>query len=114
MLGACALEASLSLLEEIGMNTVARLLQQRADQLYKGLAAIPGVRLHTPESPERRAGIITFSLQGRDSADIYQALSAERTICALRGSGVRFSPHFYTDERLIDETVQQVRRLAMR
>ncbi|AVD84206.1 aminotransferase class V-fold PLP-dependent enzyme [Pseudomonas sp. SWI6] len=114
MLGACALEASLSLLEDVGMEKVARLLGQRVDQLYQGLAAIPGVCLHTPAASQRRAGIVTISLKGRPSTELYQALSAERTICALRGGGVRFSPHFYTDERLIDETIQQVRRLAMR
>ncbi|RRV42971.1 aminotransferase class V-fold PLP-dependent enzyme [Pseudomonas sp. p106] len=114
MLGACALEASLSLLEEVGMDEVARQLQQRVEQLHQGLAGISGVQLHSPDSPERRGGIVTFSICGQNSADIHRSLTAERTICALRGPGVRFSPHFYTSERLIDEAVQQVRRLAMR
>lgn len=113
MLGACALEASLSLLEEIGMDEVARLLQQRVEQLHQGLASIPGVRLHSPSRPERRAGIVTFSISGQESAHIHRSLMAERTICALRGPGVRFSPHFYTDTQLIDEAIQQVRRLAI-
>ncbi|MGE8388053.1 MAG: aminotransferase class V-fold PLP-dependent enzyme [Pseudomonas sp.] len=113
MLGACALEASLSLLEEIGMDEVARLLQQRVEQLHQGLASIPGVQLHSPDAAQRRAGIVTFSISGQDSAAIHRSLTAESTICALRGPGVRFSPHFYTNERLIDEAVQQVRRLAM-
>ncbi|MNM87129.1 Isopenicillin N epimerase [compost metagenome] len=114
MLGACALEASLSLLEEVGITTVAAHLQMRIEQLLQGLAAIPGVQLHTPADPDKRAGIVTFSIDGHDSTQIYQALTAKRTICALRGAGVRFSPHFYSKERLIDEAVQQVRRLAMR
>ncbi|WP_286913798.1 MULTISPECIES: aminotransferase class V-fold PLP-dependent enzyme [unclassified Pseudomonas] len=114
MLGACALEASLSLLEEVGMDEVARQLQQRVEQLHQGLASIPGVRLHSPAAAQRRAGIVSFSIQGQDSGDVYRALSSERTICALRGPGVRFSPHFYTREHLIDEAVQQVRRLAIR
>ncbi|SMF44581.1 MULTISPECIES: aminotransferase class V-fold PLP-dependent enzyme [unclassified Pseudomonas] len=113
MLGAHALEASLSLLEEVGIGTVAQQLQQRVAQLYEGLASVPGVVLHTPADPDRRAGIVTFSIKGQASVDIHKALMAERTICALRGGGVRFSPHFYTSEQLIDETVQQVRRLAM-
>ena len=112
-LGACALEASLSLLEEVGISTVAQRLQQRVAQLYQGLAAVPGVLLQTPADPDRRAGIVTFSIKGQDSVQIQKALMAERTICALRGAGVRFSPHFYTSEQLIDEAVQQVRRLAM-
>ena len=114
MLGACALEASLSLLEEVGMDEVARQLQQRIDQLHQGLASIPGVHLHSPAALERRGGIVTFSIQGHASVDVYRALSAQRTICALRGPGVRFSPHFYTKEQLIDEAIQQVRRLAIR
>ncbi|MQG96433.1 aminotransferase class V-fold PLP-dependent enzyme [Pseudomonas sp. MN1F] len=113
MLGACALEASLSLLEEIGMDEVGRQLQLRVEQLLQGLGGIPGVHLHSPASPEKRAGIVTFSLQGQDSTAVYQSLLAEQTICAVRGPGIRFSPHFYSSEQLIDEAVQQVRRLAM-
>ncbi|MFJ4054035.1 aminotransferase class V-fold PLP-dependent enzyme [Pseudomonas sp. NPDC089743] len=114
MLGACALEASLSLLEDVGMDEVARQLQRRVEQLHQGLAGIAGVQLHSPDTPQRRGGIVTFSICGQRSADIHRSLMAERTICALRGPGVRFSPHFYTSEQLIDEAVQQVRRLAMR
>jgi selenocysteine lyase/cysteine desulfurase len=114
MLGAYALEASLSLLEEIGMDEVGRQLQLRVEQLLQGLAGIPGVYLHSPATPEKRAGIVTFSLLGQDSAAVYRCLLAEQTICALRGPSIRFSPHFYTSDQLIDETVQQVRRLAMR
>jgi cysteine desulfurase / selenocysteine lyase len=113
MLGACALEASLSLLEDIGMDEVGRQLELRVEQLLQGLVGIPGVQLHSPASPEKRAGIVTFSLQGKDSVAVYRSLLAEQTICALRGPGIRFSPHFYTSEQLIDEAVQQVRRLAM-
>ncbi len=113
MLGACALEASLSLLEEIGMDEVGRQLQLRVDQLHHGLAGIPGIHLHSPAAQEKRAGIVTFSLHGQDSEVLYRRLLAEQTICALRGPGVRFSPHFYTSEQMIDESVQQVRRLAM-
>lgn len=114
MLGACALEASLSLLEDVGMDAVALLLQQRVEQLLQGLASIPGLRLHSPVSEGRRAAIVTFSVAGQDSTELYRSLLAERTICALRGPGVRFSPHFYTDPKIIEEAVQQVRRLAMR
>ncbi|WDY56539.1 aminotransferase class V-fold PLP-dependent enzyme [Pseudomonas sp. PSKL.D1] len=114
MLGAHALEASLSLLEDIGMPEIARQLTLRIEQLHQGLANIPGIRLHSPASPEKRAGIVTFSVDGVASSAIYQALTAEGTICALRGPGVRFSPHFYTKEHHIEEAVQQVRRLAIR
>lgn len=113
MLGACALEASLSLLEDVGMTVVAEQLEQRIEQLYRGLTAIPGAQLHSPGDPSRRAGIVSFSLDGHANADIYRALSNNGVICAVRGPGVRFSPHFYTDHRLIDEVLRQVGQIAM-
>lgn len=113
MLGACALEASLSLLEDVGMTVVAEQLEQRIEQLYRGLTAIPGAQLHSPGDPSRRAGIVSFSLDGHANADIYRALSNNGVICAVRGPGVRFSPHFYTDHRLIDEVLRKVGQIAM-
>lgn len=113
MLGACALEASLSLLEDVGMALVAEQLDLRVEQLHQGLLAIPGVQVHSPADPSRRAGIVNFSIDGQANADIYRALSNNGVICALRGPGVRFSPHFYTDQRLIDEVLCQIRQLAM-
>ncbi|MCF1488366.1 aminotransferase class V-fold PLP-dependent enzyme [Pseudomonas sp. AA27] len=113
MLGACALEASLSLLEDVGMTVVAEQLEQRVEQLHQGLTAIPGAQLHSPIDPSRRAGIVSFSLDGQANADIYRALSDSGVICAVRGPGVRFSPHFYTDPNLIDDVLRQVRQIAM-
>lgn len=112
MLGACALEASLSLLEEVGMDSVAQQLQLRIEQLLEGLSAIPGVMLLSPREPGRRAGIVTFAIDGHDSGRVFQQLSEQRVICAKRGGGVRLSPHFYTPEWVIDETLRHIRRIA--
>lgn len=65
MLGAMALEASLGLLEEVGMERVGRDIAERVQWLQDGLSGIPGVRLHSPRNPSRRAGILTFSLTAR-------------------------------------------------
>ncbi|WP_422416515.1 aminotransferase class V-fold PLP-dependent enzyme [Pseudomonas sp. GZD-222] len=114
MLGAAALDASLSLLEEVGMPHVSSLLAERVQWLYDGLAAIPGVRLHSPEDPQRRSGIVSFSIAGVDNADAYHRLKQEQVVCITRGPGVRFSPHFYTSRQIIDETLAIVRQIAER
>lgn len=113
MLGACALDASLSLLEEVGMDSVAQLLQLRIEQLLEGLSAIPGVMLLSPRELGRRGGIVTFAIDGHDSGLVFQQLSEQRVICAKRGGGVRLSPHFYTPEWVIDETLRHIRQIAM-
>lgn len=112
MLGAAALDASLSLLEEVGMEQVAAAIEQRVQWLCTGLLEIPGVRLHSPQVSHRRAGIVSFSVEGVDNARVYQQLKREHVVCIPRGPGVRFSPHFYTERRVIDETVAIVRRIA--
>ncbi|MCQ4347857.1 aminotransferase class V-fold PLP-dependent enzyme [Pseudomonas stutzeri] len=112
MLGAMALEASLGLLEEVGMAQVATLLEQRIAQLHAGIAVLPGARLLSPQEPGRRAGILTFALDGRDNAGLFEALRQEQVVCAQRGGGIRLSPHFYTAEAAIEETLAVLRRLA--
>ncbi|QQZ43815.1 aminotransferase class V-fold PLP-dependent enzyme [Pseudomonas sp. SK3(2021)] len=112
MLGAMALEASLSLLEEVGMEHVATLIAERVQWLQDGLNAIPGVRLHTPLNPARRGGIFSFSIDGIDNQVVYEALQQQQVVCIPRGPGVRFSPHFYTEKRVIDETLEIVAGIA--
>ncbi|MDD1016609.1 aminotransferase class V-fold PLP-dependent enzyme [Pseudomonas rubra] len=114
MLGAAALEASLSLLEEVGMDQVAAALQERVQWLHQGLAAIPGVRLHSPQDLRRRAGIVSFSIAGIANTQVYQQLKQQQVVCIVRGPGVRFSPHFYTPRQIIDETLAIVREIAER
>lgn len=114
MLGAMALEASLSLLEEVGMVNVGRALEQRINALQEGLLRIPGIRLHSPRDPQRRAGILNFSLDGRDTSELFQRLTAEQVVCAQRGAGIRFSPHFYTTDRVLQETLDLLSQMAER
>ncbi|HSC83040.1 MAG TPA: aminotransferase class V-fold PLP-dependent enzyme [Pseudomonas sp.] len=112
MLGAMALEASLSLLEEVGMSQVGNLLEERMLHLQQGLQRIPGIVLHSPLTTERRAGILTFTLNGWDNQALFARLKEQRVICAQRGAGVRFSPHFYTEHAVIDETLALLDQLA--
>lgn len=114
MLGAVTLEASLSLLEEIGMAQVATQLEQRMDYLQQGLQAIPGLHLHSPLHPERRAGILNFTLQGWDNASLFEQLRQQQVVCAQRGAGIRLSPHFYTPVEVLDDTLALLRQWASR
>jgi len=112
MLGTTALEASLSLLEEVGMASVGKALQERVQWLLDGLSGITGAILHSPIEPDRRAGIVTFSLIGWDQPALFQRLRSEQVICAQRGVGIRLSPHFYTKTQTIKKTLRLLRQLA--
>ncbi len=112
MLGAVALEASLSLLEEVGMHQVAASLNERMEWLRAGLRQLPGIELLSPAQPERSAGIVTFRLAGSANQALFEQLRAEQVVCALRGGGIRLSPHFYTPAEVIDDTLALLRSLA--
>lgn len=111
MLGAMALDASLSLLEEVGMREVGRALAERIDHLQHELSAMPGIELLSPTDPFRQAGIMTFRANGWENAALFQRLKDEQIVCALRGGGIRLSPHFYTRPDIIEQTLTVVRGL---
>jgi selenocysteine lyase/cysteine desulfurase len=104
MLGICALEASLSLLEEIGLETIWREIQARTAYLI-ALLDQRGFELLTHRDPAHRAGIITFNVPDLPVEQLYSALMARQVLCAQRGGGIRFSPHFYTPLAVMDAAV---------
>ncbi len=114
MLASMALEASLSLLEEVGTARVASQLAERMEHLQQGLLNIPGLTIHSPQDTERRAGILNFTLDGRDQGELFEALRRQQIVCAQRGAGIRLSPHFYTTGQVLEETIRAISQLAER
>lgn len=106
MLGIHALNASLSLLLEVGMEQVEKQLQHNMSILIDALSSVEDIRFLSPRAPGSRAGILTFDIAGVSSNNLYQALMARGVICACRGGGVRFSPHFYTSEEVLLRAVE--------
>lgn len=104
MLGAHALNASLSLFQEVGMASVEQALAARVTHLDRKLRQ-RGAQMLSPQEPERRAGIVTFRLPDESPTDTRARLKAGGVVCAERGGGVRLSPHFYTDYSVMDQAV---------
>jgi len=95
MLGIHALEASLSLLEEIGSDAIAEKIMANSDYLIRQLSGISGFDVVTPIAPERHAGIVSFKPLDTDVQELHRHLQAAGVVCAVRGGALRFSPHFY-------------------
>ncbi len=109
-LGIHALEASLSLIEEVGSERIAAAIGERVEYLIARIDQL-GLDLLSPRSPERRAGIVTFRVPGLDSAQLHRGLMERRVLCAPRGGGIRFSPHFHTPVAVIDRAMDVVAAL---
>lgn len=108
LLGAHGLEASLSLLEEVGMATVAQRLASVTGYLIERIQQHPKLTLLSPAAPERRAGIVTFRHQHHAPDALYRHLMAHGVLCAQRAGGIRFSPHFYTPTERIDRALELI------
>jgi len=104
MVGIHALHASLSLLLEVGMDKVAAAIAERSERLVAGCEA-RGLELLTPRPARRRAGIVTFRHRTLPAALLHERLKAAGVVCAPRGGGIRFSPHFYTPLEALDEAL---------
>lgn len=107
MLGCFAFSASLSLLLEVGMETIEERIRENTGLLIDGLQR-PGINLLSPGAGERRAGIVTFTVENKDMAALHQSLVQKNIICAHRYGGIRFSPHFYTAPEKINNVLEEV------
>lgn len=91
-----ALDASLALLEEAGIQAVQQQIEQNSRQMMERIEQLDNLTLLTDSRAGRYAGIVTFKHRKLDADSLYQILVDNRILCAQRGGGIRYSPHFYT------------------
>jgi len=99
MLGIHGLHASLSLILEVGIESISHDIEQKINLLMTGLKNIPGTHIITPTDPKRRCGIVTFYSDKIDTEKLFDYLSSKNVFCAMRGGGIRLSPHYHTTDK---------------
>ncbi len=109
--GIVALEASLSLYQELGADTVERIIRGHTNRLLAGLTDL-GLDVRTPADPAQHAGIVAFSL-GDESAtrSAYSTLTERGVCCAVRGGLLRLSPHYSTPAQHVDDVLNMLTEL---
>lgn len=126
--GIAALGAALDFLHEVGIDRIAAHLRVVTDRLIEGLGGIPGVRVLSPDDPNRRVAVVSFVVEGWNPVDfgdvldrtfgiacragLHGAPEACRALDAFPHGTVRFSPGFFTTEQEIDQAIAAVRELA--
>ncbi|GJM06069.1 MAG: hypothetical protein DHS20C09_20650 [marine bacterium B5-7] len=106
MLGIHALSASLSLIEEIGMEKISTKIINNVGYLIDKFEDTPGLVFVSPTTKPHYAGIVTFRIEGINMPQLYSKLMKNKLICANRAGGIRFSPHFYTSRESIDKSLE--------
>ena len=107
-LGQVALHASVSLLQDVGMDQVDAYITANSLTLSAGIADIPGLELVRPFDKQRVSGIVSFRIPDRGPVVIHQALQKRQLSCAVRGDAIRLSPHFYQAGKPLQEILAVV------
>lgn len=105
MLGIQALHASLSLLTQIGITEIEQRVLARAEHLFHAIDTRNDLELLSCATPGRYAGIVTFRHRFRESVALHARLREHGAVCAGRGGGIRFSPHFHTPLTYLDRAL---------
>jgi selenocysteine lyase/cysteine desulfurase len=106
MLGIHALSASLSLLLEYGMQNVQARVLENSRYLFDFINSSDRLTLMTDSHEGRYSGIVTFRHHSIDNEQLFALLTDNGVMCAQRGGGIRFSPHFYTPEEKIQHAIE--------
>ena len=93
-----ALHASIELLLGHGMHRIENAVLNNVRSLIKLFSALPGIDILSPVNSTRHGGIFTFTKQGIDNQPLYEYLVSKGVVCAPRGGGIRFSPHYYNQQ----------------
>ena len=83
--GIVGLAAGVNFVRERGVEAIRAHEAALCEQLWQGLAAIPGVTLYGPADPELRTGLVSFTLDGYEPTDIGAILSGSFGICVRPG-----------------------------
>ena len=100
MTGIHALHASMALILETGMSSIEERVLDNTRFMIDFLLQRPDrYQLITPVDKRHHAGIVTFRPLNETAESLFDMLNRENVSCALRGGGIRFSPHFYTPRK---------------
>jgi selenocysteine lyase/cysteine desulfurase len=103
--GIYALGGAVELVQELGIENIARRVIHLTDRLVKGLRE-KGYRVLSSRSATEASGIVAFISDLHDHERIQQHLQTEhRIVIVVRCGRLRASPHCYNSEREIDQLI---------
>ena len=108
MLGIHALSASLSLLLETGMAAVEAQVLEKSDYLKDAIDNNGSLILLSERQNRLKSGIVIFRHRTVANEVLYSYLQENGVVCALRGGGIRFSPHFYNTFEEINRALELI------
>jgi isopenicillin-N epimerase len=110
-----AMGAAFRMHEKIGRARIAERITAMNTQLKEGLAAIPGVRVHTPRDPRLSAGISCFEIEGKGPNEVVKRLLERKIVASsspYKVSYARLAPGVLNDPQQVETALREVRAIA--
>jgi selenocysteine lyase/cysteine desulfurase len=92
------------------METVENLVLQNADHVKTEIVNNDQLSLITSAQSALKSGIVVFKHRTIANETLYKYLQQNGVVCALRGGGIRFSPHFYNTQQEIAKAFELIAR----
>lgn len=109
-----AVKAAVEFHQRLGRNRVAARITELATSFKDGLAAMPGVVIHTPRDPRMSAGMVCFDVAGHSGDEVVARLAQKRiqiTTAAYRIPYARIGTAILNTPSEIDRTLKEIRAL---
>jgi cysteine desulfurase / selenocysteine lyase len=103
--GLAALGASLDLLTEHGVPSIAKRLLDVTNELCERLPSL-GIIVASDRDPERASGIVSCEVPSRDPGEIKRRCLERNVIVNCRAGRLRISPHVYTNAEDLDRLLE--------
>ena len=103
--GIYGLKACFELIEEVGLETIESRVLMLTDRLCLGLEE-HGFHVVSSRRPGEKSGIVTVRHPDFTAHALLERLLERRIVAAVRGGGLRFSPHFYNTEKEVDAVLE--------
>jgi selenocysteine lyase/cysteine desulfurase len=109
-----AMEEAIQFHNTLGMLRISSRARKLADAVRDGVKKrIPNAKFITPIEHQRSWGIVIFHIPGVDTSRVLESLYRKYNVgCAVMGSNIRFSPHFYNTLEDIDKAVYAVAQIS--
>lgn len=128
--GLAGLKAGMEFILETGLEAIGRKEAGLVSRTMEGLRAIPGVTLYSPQDSTRIGGVVSFTADGLDPAQIgflldrdydiavrvglHCAPAAHKTIGTYPGGTVRVSPGYFNTDEDIEFFLKALRAIVER
>ena len=110
-----ALEEAFKFHQAIGKSRIQERIHSLNSLTKEALAEMPHVKLHTPLSPSRSAGMVCFDVEGHSADQVVHQLQEQGIVASstpYRVTHARLAPSIINNEEEIQRTLEAIKALA--